>query len=154
MLYGRRPRWTLAGVATSDPQDLQTHSIFPTYFTEVAITFAATDLSVLYDVQNVDDGAPVSPAVGDTTMFFKKIALNLSNLTGGKQLHFDLYDEVFRTQNCNPNDNLCDPNLVVDVAAPASTRPSATTRSRAPAAAAAAAAAVVARAAKCRNPVL
>ncbi len=114
MLYGVPPV-DIGGVATSDPQDLQTHSIFPTYFTEVAITFAATDLSVLYDVQNVDDGAPVSPAVGDTTMFFKKIALNLSNLTGGKQLHFDLYDEVFRTQNCNPNDNLCDPNLVVDV---------------------------------------
>ncbi|MBK8959722.1 MAG: hypothetical protein IPM80_15185 [Proteobacteria bacterium] len=61
-------------------------------------------------------GGGGGPAPGDTsTMFFKKIALDLTNLTGGKQLHFDLYDEVFRTQNCNPNDTACDPTLVVDI---------------------------------------
>lgn len=115
MLYGVPPI-DVGGVADSDGGDLASHGIFPTYFTEVAITFSATDLSDLYDVENVDDGAPVTPAPGDTsTMFFKKIALDLTNLTGGKQLHFDLYDEVFRTQNCNPNDTACDPTLVVDI---------------------------------------
>lgn len=114
MLYGVPPI-DVGGVADADGGDLGPHDIFPTYFTEVAITFAATDLSVLYDVQNVDDGAPVTPAPGDSTMFFKKISLNLSNLTDNKQLHFDLYDEVFRTQNCNPNDIACDPTLITDI---------------------------------------
>ena len=117
MLFGVPPV-DVGGVATSDPQDLQTHSVFPTYFKEIAISFAATDLSDLYDVQNVDDGAPVgSPTVPTaSTMFFKKIGLNLNGLTGGKQLHFDLYDEVFRNQRCQPNDPpTCVDGALIDI---------------------------------------
>jgi len=96
----------------SDPQDLQTHGIFPTYFLQVALTFSATDLSKLYDTQNVDDAAPVTPGVGDDTMFFHKISLDLSNLTGGKQLHFDLFTQTLVNSRCSPQDINCVPTLV------------------------------------------
>jgi hypothetical protein len=85
MVYGTPP---LENDLSFDPGDLSTHSIYPTYFYEYAFSFNPAQT---VDAYNVADG---SSASGD--LFAKTFHLDVSGLTGGAGLHFDLYNEVAR----------------------------------------------------------
>lgn len=94
MRFGTPPV-DVAGATGTDAGDLASHGVFPAWFIEVPITFAVTDVSRLYDITTTADPAPVTPVAGDSTMFYRKIAIDVSGLTDGRQVHFDLYNLDF-----------------------------------------------------------
>jgi len=103
MTYGTPP---LEGSSVSDPGDLPTHSIFPTFFTEVAIQFNALDQTTPYNTQDTR----FADGFDDTGsgMYFVAIEIDKTNLNPDLQLHFDLYNtavvECGRNPNCVPGD--------------------------------------------------
>ena len=90
MTYGTPPLETILGGAATDPGDLGSHGIFPTFFKEQAFTFSATDKSALFNTQ---DHPTWGPQAG-TGMYFHKFDINVSGLNAGYGIHFDLYNET------------------------------------------------------------
>jgi hypothetical protein len=85
MVYGTPPaEWYMP----SDPGDLPTHSIYPTYFFEYGFYFDPTKTTSAYNVQD-EAGRGL---VGSGDLFYKTFALDVSGLNAGG-LHFDLYSE-------------------------------------------------------------
>jgi hypothetical protein len=85
MVYGTPP---LEADQAFDPGDLSAHSIYPTYFYEYAFSFDPTKTVGAYNVAD-NTTAPGS-------LFSQTFHLDVSGMTGGAGLHFDLYDEVAR----------------------------------------------------------
>lgn len=85
MLYGTPPAELYL---PSDPGDLPTHSIYPTYFFEYAFYFNPAKTTSAYDVQD-EAGRGL---VGSGDLFYQTFALDVSGLKAGG-LHFDLYNE-------------------------------------------------------------
>ncbi len=85
MVYGTPP---LEADQSFDPGDLAAHNIYPTYFYEYAFAFDPAQTVAAY---NSADG---TTAPG--TLFAQTFHLDVSGMTGGAGLHFDLYDEVAR----------------------------------------------------------
>lgn len=83
MVYGTPP---LESYLAFDSGDLSKHSIFPTYFTEIAFTFDGAQSGVY----NTQDDAGSGPQAG-FGMYYKKFDIDLSGLNTGYGLHFDLY---------------------------------------------------------------
>jgi len=94
MTYGVPPLETLLGGATKDPGDLSQHSIFPTYFAERMFTFSAGSQSGLY---NTAEQAGSGPQAG-TGMYYARFDFDISGLSAGLGLHFDLYNETLVSQ--------------------------------------------------------
>ncbi len=94
MLYGTPPVETALANQGFDAQDLSTHSVFPTYFTELEFQFNASDTVAEYDTQP-GAGAAAFDTSGNG-MFYKEFAVNTSGLADGYEIHFDLYDTVLR----------------------------------------------------------
>ena len=90
MVYGTPPvdEFTQA----HDPGDLPTHSVFPTWFTDVLVSFNDDDKcgAAQYNVQD-DPGNCVRTS---RNSHYVEIAVDATNLAAGFGLHFDLYDEV------------------------------------------------------------
>ena len=108
MTFGVPPLETVMGLSGSDPGDLATHSIFPTYYSQVAIDFVAGDTIAEYNVQD-DAGTPASK-VGPGDSFYDIVTIDRTNLAEGYQLHLDLYNQ--EVKDCGqPELNLADPCL-------------------------------------------
>lgn len=78
-----------------DPGDLRGHGIFPAYFKEVGFQFSSTNQSGVYDTQ---PNAGSGPTAG-TGMYYKRFDFDVSGLTPGLSVHFDLYNEKFSKGN-------------------------------------------------------
>ena len=89
MSYGTPPLDSIA--AEWDPGDLSPHGIFPAYFKELGFKFSAADKSGQYNTQ---DDAGSGPTAG-TAMYYKRFDFDVSGLTPGLSVHFDLYNETF-----------------------------------------------------------
>lgn len=103
MIYGVPPA-DLGGVATQDPKDLATHSVYPTYFYETQFVFSPLNTAAL---ANVESNAGDGPTAGNG-MYYQAFNFDLSNLTAGYNLHFDLYSEKLCTTTRNPCDSVGD----------------------------------------------
>ena len=104
MTFGTPPLETILGGAATDPGDLPSHGVFPTYFTEQMFTFSASNQSGVYNTQ---DNAGSGPQAG-TGMYFARFDFDISNLSLGYGLHFDLYNETLisacKNRNCTLGD--------------------------------------------------
>ena len=103
MVYGTPP---VDAVYAAVYGDLQTHSIFPTYFTEFEFTFSALNMAsctVVTDCDNTQD----NPSLGGFTfgstgdLYYAVFDVNTSLLSGDVALHFDLYNQDLR--DCKKN---------------------------------------------------
>ena len=88
---------TIETTPGGDSDDLQTHSVFPTYFSEESFTFSATPNSSAFNTATF-------PALGPqpgTGMYFKKFDIDVTNLDENYAIHFDLYKTKAVTEtNC------------------------------------------------------
>ena len=84
MYYGTPP------VALLPDGDLQTHSVFPTYFIEISFNFDESYFSKVYNVQDDAGSGPITYTSGDK-MYYVPFAFDTRNLAAGYALHFDLY---------------------------------------------------------------
>jgi hypothetical protein len=90
MVFGTPP---LETNQNKDPNDLQSHSVFDTYFAEIGFYFDKNNKAAPVDVQ---DDAGLGPQLG-SGMYFAAFDFDVSGLATGYDLHFDLYDEVIRS---------------------------------------------------------
>lgn len=89
MIYGTPP---LEGVlASTDPGDLSPHGIFPTWFYEQSFNFSGQ--SGMYNTQT-STGLGNQPGTG---MYYAKFDIDISGLSAGMGIHFDLYNEKLLT---------------------------------------------------------
>ena len=96
MNYGIPPAdATIETTPGGDSHDLQTHGVFPTFFTERSFTFSLADKSGKF---NTADHPSWGPQPG-TGMYFKKLDIDVTNLDPNYSIHFDLYntEEVMKT---------------------------------------------------------
>lgn len=103
MVYGVPPI-ELNGTAAPDHFDLGGHGIFNTYFSEFGFNFVSTQRSLQYD-------SAITPGVGPTPVplsypfgvsYFVAFQVDTRGLAGGYSIHFDLYNEIFRSPCQNP----------------------------------------------------
>ena len=98
MVYGTPP---LDSTLFSDPGDLSSHGMFPTYFTQMGFMFNSTNQSGIFNTQ---DNPSFGPQSG-SGMYFQRFDINVSGLTNGFAVHFDLYNTRLCTRrNCTPGD--------------------------------------------------
>lgn len=97
-------------------KDIGGHSIYDTFYQEIAVNFNSADLSCDYNIQDNPGIGPQDPsgcAPGVSTMYFDTFDIDMSNLVEGFDLHFDLYavDPSLTKQNGDPS-----PHNLVDFA--------------------------------------
>lgn len=94
MSYGVPP---LEEILTSDRGDMPTHGIFPTYFKEFGFQFDSANRIATYNSQNrAIAGTAINTAYSSTGgMYFAAFDLDVSTLSPGYELHFDLYNTTF-----------------------------------------------------------
>ncbi|MBI1823365.1 MAG: choice-of-anchor N protein [Nitrospirae bacterium] len=87
MVYGTPPidSYTQA----SDPGDLSTHSIYPTYFQQYAFNFDSNDRTTGYDTQINTGVGPTPNSSGE--MYFHEFDVDTTSLAAPYSVHFDLY---------------------------------------------------------------
>ena len=93
MTYGTPPLETVLGGAGTDPGDLASHSIFPTFFAERMFQFSSGTQSGVYNTQNFAGSGPQA----GTGLYYKKFDFDISGLLPGYGIHFDLYNEKLLT---------------------------------------------------------
>ena len=93
MTYGTPPIDAFS--AASDPGDLPAHGMFPTYFKEVGFSFSSGSQSTAFNTQDHPSWGPQS----GTGMYYKKFDIDTSNLGGGYEVHFDLYNTKLCTNS-------------------------------------------------------
>ena len=91
MTYGTAPIETLAALQGWDKGDLPKHGIFETYFSEFAFSF---DSSLNTAIYNAAEGSHPTLPQGTGGMLFMPFLADVSGLTSGYGIHFDLYDEI------------------------------------------------------------
>ena len=93
MTYGTPP---LEGdVATTDPGDLASHSMFPTFFSEFSFKFSPANRTVQYNTADHPSGLTPTTATTDISYF---ATFNITtSLIGTNVLHFDLYNTLIQT---------------------------------------------------------
>ena len=117
MTYGTPP---LEGLhdATTDPGDLSSHGVYPTYFAELPLNFSAANRAVAYNTQDrALAGTPINlaaPTANDQIAYYQLITVTTS-LADGYQLHFDLYD-TYLLEKCRRG--TCSSDVDVDHFAP------------------------------------
>jgi hypothetical protein len=73
--------------AVSDSKTLPTHSVFPTFYREFVFQFgSATTPAIDMETLQLTGGDP---------LYFADFGVDISNLTQGYAIHFDLYNERF-----------------------------------------------------------
>lgn len=94
MYYGVPP---LEAILMFDRGDLPTHSIFPTYFKEFEFQFDSANRIATYNSQDrAIAGTAINTAYSSTGgMYFAAFNLDVSTLSPGYELHFDLYNTTF-----------------------------------------------------------
>jgi len=92
MVYGTPPI-EANGTAGFDAGDLPKHDIFPTFFSEIQFNFSSSLQSGIYDT-SVNTGQ--GPITG-TGMYYQEFVIDKSELDSIYQLHFDLYNEAYKT---------------------------------------------------------
>jgi PEP-CTERM motif len=114
MIYGIPPLDSFVETAAGgDNHDLQTHSIFPTYFAEKTFSFSAANQSGVF---NTADDPSWGPQTG-TGMYFHKFDIDVTNLDSNYAIHFDLYNTALL--ECKKKDTGCIPgNLDITQFAP------------------------------------
>ncbi|MDP2393309.1 MAG: choice-of-anchor N protein [Methylococcaceae bacterium] len=87
-----------------DNGDLSKHSIFPTYFKQIALDpFTDSQQIVGYNTAT-RPGGPLTTDAGTGT-FYQKISFNLAGLASGYDLHWDLYSTKVATNSSDVNIN-------------------------------------------------
>jgi len=77
-----------------DAGDLSPHGVFPTYFKEVGFSFSSADQSAEFNTQD----NPSWGAQAGSGMYYKLFNIDTSNLGGGYEIHFDLYNTKLCTK--------------------------------------------------------
>ena len=94
-LNGVKTTYTLSSLTYGTPPDgafadIPTHSIYDTYYLEVAFNFDTSKKYTLKDTQVVTGDAPVLDASG--TMYAQAFDISKVSLLDGYELHFDAYN--------------------------------------------------------------
>jgi hypothetical protein len=91
MNYGVPP---LEANLSFDSGDLSKHSIFPTYFKEFGFQFNSANRIATYNSQDrAQDGGAINTAYNSNGgMYFAAFNVDVSSLSPGHELHFDLYN--------------------------------------------------------------
>lgn len=97
MTYGTPPI-ELGGVATTDPGDLASHGMYPTYFREFSFTFNPLNTSGVYNTAETPGGIHAGSG-----LLYAAFQVDRSLLNSPYQLHFDLYSESFRNGDTDIN---------------------------------------------------
>ena len=91
LFYGIPPYEALI---STDPNDLASHGMFETYFTEIAFQFDPANNVESYNTQDAalspdpDDGLNLASSGGT---YYSAFSIDTSGLSAGLALHFDLY---------------------------------------------------------------
>lgn len=93
MEYGTPPVERFGNDQGSDPGDLGTHDIFPTYFTEFAFNFTAANRTTEYNTATHTGGLNPDP---NGTAYYQTFAVDTRGLDPDYVMHFDMYNETFR----------------------------------------------------------
>ena len=114
MTYGIPPLdATIETTNGGDSHDLQTHSIFPTYFSETTFSFSALNQSGVFNTKLNPSFGPQ----GGTGMYFAKFDIDVTKLDKKYAIHFDLYNT--KLLECKLRDGGCAPgNLDITQFAP------------------------------------
>lgn len=91
MTFGNPPI-ELDGSAGHDGGDLGPHGVFPTYFREFSFTFNSSFTSGLYNTES--DRGGIRAGSG---LLYAAFQVDRTLLNSPYQLHFDLYNQTFRT---------------------------------------------------------
>lgn len=98
MTYGTPPLETVM-TQLSDPGDLGSHSIYETFYAQRSFQFVAGQQSLPYDTQTSTGQGPQA----GSGMYYMSFDIDVTNLTAGTAIHFDLYSSAVVTCNNNPN---------------------------------------------------
>ena len=79
-----------SGMVFGTPEDLPSHGIFDAWYKEISFMFPATQ----YTPYNSQDNPGTSPTTG-SGMYVNSFAIDISGLTAGVGIHFDLYHPFF-----------------------------------------------------------
>lgn len=79
---------------SKDSHDLGSHSIFPTYFAEIAFNFDATKRAKQYHTEDDPGEFEPSPTGG---LYYQDWNVDVTGLSAGYRVHFDLYDEKVKS---------------------------------------------------------
>lgn len=90
MIYGTPPV-----EAVTNPDELQSHGVFETYYGEYAFNFNSANEIGTYDVQT-SAGDPESE-IGNTGSYYNAFDIDATGLLAGYALHFDLYEVEVET---------------------------------------------------------
>jgi len=101
MLYGTPP--LEASGVLPDPGDLAPHSIFPTFFQEFSFQFSPDNRTEKYDTATNPGG--LTPTSSTTNISYFATFNVTTSLTGGNEIHFDLYNS--RIQKCRTQPASC-----------------------------------------------
>jgi hypothetical protein len=93
MVYGTPPIDTLG--LDSDPGDLPSHSVYPTYYQEFGFQFSPLNKAVEYNT--ADNPGGLTPSATGTS-YYASFAIDTSLLDPNYVIHFDLYDTL--VHNC------------------------------------------------------
>lgn len=97
-----------------DPGDLARHGVFPTFFAETGFFFSSGIESAEYNTQAESGSGPQT----GTGMYYKQFNFDISGLTPGLGIHFDLYSEELITK-CKGKEGGCTSNDIdIDLFAP------------------------------------
>jgi hypothetical protein len=97
MTYGTPP--LEGGIATTDPGDLASHSVFPTFFSEFNFQFSPDNRTVSYNT--ADNPGGLTPTTATTNISYFATFNITTALIGTNVLHFDLYNSLVQT--CSRN---------------------------------------------------
>lgn len=96
MVYGTPP---LDAVEGSPDAELGSHSIFETFYLEIAFNFDALLTRNGVNTQDVSGSDPTDTANAGTSLFYKLFSVDVSALLPEYELHFDLYNTKVSKQN-------------------------------------------------------
>lgn len=81
-----------ADMTYGTPDGLQTHGIFPTYYSEFSFQFDSNNTSQQYDT-STDTGQGPIPFVSGDPMYYQAFNVDVGNLNSDYRIHFDLYNK-------------------------------------------------------------
>jgi hypothetical protein len=92
MMPGTPPVDTAYAGQDSDPGDLPSHGIFPTYFLEYGFQFGSGDRATAYNTQDFPGSGPTPNPGG--SMYYHSFDMDTSALSSDYAIHFDLYNTI------------------------------------------------------------
>ena len=104
MTYGVPPLETVMGLTGFDNGDLSQHGIYETYYREFSFQFAAADLaSFCVGGNNTQTCPALNNLIFGSGLYYAAFTVDVSGLTPGTAIHFDLYNSSIITCRNNPN---------------------------------------------------